>query len=278
MQCLHEKDLSQWLLEGGNGEKWERLCLPVINADGTALWPEKHSIEELKRMQAAAPHTFAAQYMQQPTSPGGSFFAEANFLVDGQPVPTPLRIDSVFAVIDTAVKTGSSHDGLAVIYCALCRTGITYPLHVLDWHLLQLEGGFLINWLPTVFTRLEELCVETQCRLGSAGAWIEDKVSGSILIQQARQARMNARAIDSKLTAMGKSERAINISGHVFKGSIKFTKYAYEKTVTFKGATKNHLMKQVLSFFPGDQDNVQDDCLDTLTYAVALSLGSREGF
>lgn len=37
MQRLHEKDLAGWLLDGGNGEEWEHLCLPAIQEDGTAL-------------------------------------------------------------------------------------------------------------------------------------------------------------------------------------------------------------------------------------------------
>ncbi len=53
MQRLHEKDLAGWLLDGGNGEEWEHLCLPAIQEDGTALWPEKHDIETLRRMEQA---------------------------------------------------------------------------------------------------------------------------------------------------------------------------------------------------------------------------------
>lgn len=37
MQRLHEQDLAGWLLDGGNGEEWEHLCLPAIQPDGSAL-------------------------------------------------------------------------------------------------------------------------------------------------------------------------------------------------------------------------------------------------
>ena len=73
MQRLHEDDLSGWLLEGGNGEKWEHLCIPAIN-DGDALWPEKHSIDELRRMEQASPYVFAGQYMQSPSPAEGGLF------------------------------------------------------------------------------------------------------------------------------------------------------------------------------------------------------------
>ncbi len=50
MQRLHENDLAGWLLGGGNGEEWEHLCLQALQDDGTALWPEKHSAKELRRI------------------------------------------------------------------------------------------------------------------------------------------------------------------------------------------------------------------------------------
>jgi len=74
MQRLHESDLAGWLLNGGNGEKWERVCLPALQDDGTALWPEKHSVEELRRMEAASPYTFAGQYQQRPAPAEGGIF------------------------------------------------------------------------------------------------------------------------------------------------------------------------------------------------------------
>ncbi len=74
MQRLHENDLAGWLLAGGNGEHWEHLSLPAIQDDGTALWPAKHKIEDLRRMEAASPYVFAGQYMQSPSPLEGGLF------------------------------------------------------------------------------------------------------------------------------------------------------------------------------------------------------------
>lgn len=74
MQRLHEKDLAGWLEANGNGEKWEVLRLSAIQDDGTALWPEKHSIEMLRQMQTAQPYTFAGQYQQRPSPAEGNIF------------------------------------------------------------------------------------------------------------------------------------------------------------------------------------------------------------
>ncbi len=86
MQRLHEEDLSGWLLKGGNGEKWDHVCLSAIRADGTALWPEKHNIETLRRMEQAAPYVFAGQYMQSPAPLDGGIFKPGRLqIVDAIP-------------------------------------------------------------------------------------------------------------------------------------------------------------------------------------------------
>lgn len=86
MQRLHESDLAGWLINGGNGEKWEHVCLPALQDDGTALWPEKHSVEELRRMEAASPYTFAGQYQQRPApAEGGLFKPDQIQIIDALP-------------------------------------------------------------------------------------------------------------------------------------------------------------------------------------------------
>ena len=86
MQRLHERDLAGWLLNGGNGEEWEHLCLPALRDDGTALWPEKHDADTLRRMQAAAPYTFSGQYQQRPSpAAGGVIKPDAMPVIDAIP-------------------------------------------------------------------------------------------------------------------------------------------------------------------------------------------------
>lgn len=91
MQRLHQQDLAGWLLEGGNGEAWEHLCLPALQPDGTALWPEKHSAEQLRSMQAAAPYHFSGQYQQRPSPAEGGFF-KPDQLVPIKAIPAGVSI------------------------------------------------------------------------------------------------------------------------------------------------------------------------------------------
>jgi hypothetical protein len=149
----------------------------------------------------------------------------------------------------------------------------------LDWDIAQIEGALLETWLPMVFERLEELSRLCRASNGSVGVWIEDKNSGTILLQQAIRRQWPATAIDSKLTAMGKDERALSVSGYVYRGSVKYTDHAFNKTTVHKRKSRNHLSDQIESFRIGDKDNKrEDDLLDTFCYGIAIALGNNDGF
>jgi hypothetical protein len=208
-----------------------------------------------------------------------AFFSREKLLVDGNPLPYPVHCDGVYAVIDTASKTGTDNDATAVTYFAHTPHESGRPLLILDWDVIQIEGALLETWLPQVFERAEDLAGKCRARFGSLGAYIEDKNSGTILLQQARRRGMRVTEIESKLTAMGKDERAISVSGYVHRGLVKYTEHAFNKTSVYKGKSRNHLLDQVESFRIGDKKSErEDDLLDTFCYGIALALGNNEGF
>jgi hypothetical protein len=225
------------------------------------------------------PLVYAQEYLVEFVDWSGvAFFSREKLLVENQPLLLPARCDAIFAVIDTASKTGTDNDATAVTFFAVDRIG-RIPLLILDWDIVQMEGAMLETWLPQVFARLEELARLCHARAGSIGAFIEDKNSGTILLQQALRRQMPTRAIDSKLTAMGKDERAISVSGYGYREFVKYTDRAFEKTVIYKRHSRNHLLDQVESFRVGDRDgDREDDLLDTFCYGIALALGDNEGF
>lgn len=207
---------------------------------------------------------------------GQAFFGLDNMLLNGAPYGMPLKCDQVFAVVDTAVKDGSEHDGTAVVFCALSL----YPtpeLFILDYDLIQIEGALLENWLPGVFARCEELAAQCGARQGSIGAFIEDKQTGQVLLQQGFHRRWPVHAIDGALTAMGKDQRAINITSQVYQRKVHLTGPAHDKTVTYKGSTRNHLITQVCGYRIGQKDGA-DDIFDCFCYAVAIALGQVDGY
>ncbi len=225
------------------------------------------------------PLVYAQEYLAEFVDWSGvAFFNREKLLVNGQPVPPPQRCDALFAVIDTAAKTGTDNDATAVTYFAYDRSA-AIALVILDWDIVQIEGALLEAWLPQVFAKLEERARQCGARNGSMGAFIEDKSSGTVLLQQAQRRGLRAHPIKSKLTAMGKDERAISVSGYVHSGRVKYSAEAYLKTTIYKGHSRNHLVDQIESFRVGDKaSDREDDLLDTFCYGVAIALGDNQGF
>lgn len=130
-QRLHEEDMPGWLMNGGTGEHWDSIVLPAINEDGTALWPEKHTIEDLHRMQMAAPYMFAGQYLQRPSPPEGGIFKPDNIrIIDAAP-----RLVSKVRAWDLAA---SEDEGA---YTAGFLLGVTENERYVILDVLRLQGS-----------------------------------------------------------------------------------------------------------------------------------------
>jgi len=236
--------------------------------------------DELARLERDNhPLVYAQEYLAEFVDwSGEAFFSLNNMLTNGKPEPYPERCLYVFATMDTAVKTGKENDGTGVIYWAYEKLGEEKWLKIIDYEYLQIEGSMLETWLPVVYNNLEEYSKKCGARLGHRGCFIEDKASGSILLQQARRRMLLVHEMPEKLVQLGKAERAINVSGYVFRGMVKLLETSYDRVLTFNQVTKNHLLGQVLGFRVGDTEDRQDDLLDAFTYGVAISLGNWEGY
>ena len=240
------------------------------------LWPEWENQEAIERKRKILGfRDFESLYQQNPQPPGGTYFLEADFLVEGQPVSYPTWCDCVFAVIDTGIKTGAKHDATGIIYFALNQYNNDAPLTILDYDLLQVEVTLLEVWMVDVYDRLEELSRECHARVGSIGPFIEEKGSGIVLLEQLSKANRRATSIDSKLVQLGKEARALNVSGYTNQGKVKYSEYAYRKTINFKQRHANHMIKQIHTFNIGVKDQ-EDDLVDCLCYGVACALGNIE--
>jgi len=297
----HPDDLAGRQLQAADagGDKWTVITLPAICDSlsdplgrplGAALWPDWQDEEALARIRAnVGEYVWGSLYQQDPKPRGASFFnlddllvlAEGGLLDNfGQPlrkpVPMPTHCDAILAIIDTAIKSGQQHNSTAVTwfsYDALVKPSTL----ILDWLALQIEGAEQEAWLPSVFARGEELVRQCGARKGFAGAMIEDKATGTVLIQQAKNKGQRVYAIDSKLTSLGKEERAIAAAPYVIAGDIKITEEAYNKTMILKGRSANHLLAQIVGFRIGSKDDSPNDLLDTFTYGVSITRGTASG-
>jgi predicted phage terminase large subunit-like protein len=175
MQRLHENDLSGWLLGGGNGEEWEHLCIPAINEQGESFWPGQFDIDNLIRLRDANSYVFAGQYLQIPAPIGGGIF-KAEWIRHWRTLPD---IDHLMIYADTALKTGQEHDFSVFQLWAKGKDGKAYLLDMIrgKWEAPQLLARAIAFW--------------DKHRAAHGGKLrkmlIEDKASGTGLIQQMRQ-------------------------------------------------------------------------------------------
>lgn len=113
MQRLHENDLCGYLIGKEPGE-WTVLSLPCIyqdeNGEEQALWPFKHTLEELKDLRQKNSYVFDTQYMQNPKPLQGLMYE--NEFREYDVIPYTAKMVKK-AYVDTA-DTGKDY------LCAIC--------------------------------------------------------------------------------------------------------------------------------------------------------------
>lgn len=107
MQRLHEHDLCGYLQEI-EPDEWTILSIPCIQyQDGreSALWPFKHSLEELHRLEGINPWVFGTQYMQNPKPKHGLLYEREFIEYESLPID---RSAKKCCYVDSA-DTGSDY-------------------------------------------------------------------------------------------------------------------------------------------------------------------------
>lgn len=173
MQRLHEEDTTGFLLGGATGEKWEHLELPALREceDGTlvALWPFKHTVEELIRMRDANGYVFSGQYQQRPTPETGGVIELSWFQRYRE---EPAEFDQIVISFDTAHKEAEVNDPSVALVLGKFRK---------RWYLLDV-------WRKRVTYPNLKRTAFALCELHKpVAALVEDKASGQSLIQDMRE-------------------------------------------------------------------------------------------
>lgn len=205
MQRLHENDLSGFLLNGGNGEKWEHLNIPAITSDGDSFWPDQFPLDDLKRKEAANRYVYAGQYMQNPAPIGGGIFKDAWWKY--WTVLPPIKYRMIYA--DTAQKTKEQND-YSVFQC--WGYGDDGRCYLLD----QLRG----KWeAPQLLIQAKAFWGKHKSEAGGALRQfkIEDKASGTGLIQQLKQSGVPVSGIPR---STDKVTRALDAAPQVEVGNV----------------------------------------------------------
>ena len=129
MQRLHEHDLCGYLQEI-EPEEWTVLSLPAIQTNPEtgeehALWPMKHTLEELHKMRDINPLVFDTQYMQDPTPREGLMYADGFRTYSRDAMPTGANAIKKWNYTDTA-DTGADK------LCSICFIDTPEFVYVTD--------------------------------------------------------------------------------------------------------------------------------------------------
>lgn len=129
MQRLHEHDLCGYLQEI-EPDEWTVLSLPAIQVNEEtgeehALWPMKHTLEELHKMRDINPLVFDTQYMQDPTPREGLMYADGFRTYTREQLPIGAAAMKKWNYTDTA-DTGSDY------LCSICFVDTPEFVYITD--------------------------------------------------------------------------------------------------------------------------------------------------
>jgi predicted phage terminase large subunit-like protein len=244
MQRLHEEDMSGFLLDGGSGEDWEHLCMPVLNEDNTPLWNDKHNFEEIEQIRQADRYTFSGQYMQTPSpDAGGEWKKEWFQIIKRQDLPNDIQWQ-VF--VDGAYTKETRNDPTGLQASGKSGNNL-YILSSIDKYLEMPE---LLKFLPTY---IDSLGVDVGMTK------VEPKASGKSLVQLVRQTTdLNISEIKSKFVSVSKIERARSSTPYLEGGRVFLV----------EGTWNEHFLHQVAMFPNGKHD----EHIDLTAYAIEDNL------
>lgn len=185
MQRLHQEDLVGEVLDR---EPWEVLSLPAIATTTenypieslfgnsayqreieTALHPERDSAETYQKIrEAIGEYNFQSQYQQDPTSREGGLI-KREWIKYYEPQHLPRRFSWITQSWDTAYKSGEMND------YSVCTT---WGLHGTDFYLIDVYRKRM------TYPQLKRAAIELHKKLQPFNILIEDKASGTSLIQE----------------------------------------------------------------------------------------------
>ena len=178
----HPDDLAGRLIDTADWSegRWKHVNFPAIkdsknNINGVALWPERFSVEDLRRRERLNPREFASLYQQMPYIEGGNLIKSEWWRF----YPEDLKPENFVAVVigvDTAFKKTESADYSCYVIAGIDRTG--------DIYILNVTRG---KWdFPELKQRLIQ--INNQWRGKALRAmYVEDKASGQSIIQELKR-------------------------------------------------------------------------------------------
>jgi len=220
MQRLADEDLTGFLLGGGDGHEWTHIKIPAINGDGESYWPEKEPLDSLLQLKEKGNFTFEGQYQQEPYVLGGEllrgeWFGRYSALPDWR----EFSRRAVFA--DTAQKTGEQNDYTVFLDAVLLRTGKILILNV--WR-KKVDAVGLLAMAKDIWASVS-VNNGGQAMPPASALYIEDKASGTGLIQQLQQNENFVPVIAVQRTK-DKLTRMMEVQPRIQAGAVLLPEYA----------------------------------------------------
>ena len=280
MQRIHEDDPTGFLLKGGTGDMWHHLLLPVIiqeepepypkdfthgipiehGLEPGVLWPYKHEQEHIDMMEKADPYTTASQYHQRPSPIGGGLFKESWWKF----YETLPNVEYKIITADTAQKV-KEHNDWSVFQCWGVFDGNLYLIDQIrgKWEAPSLRVQFAAFWRKHYGSGNQ-----TIGRLRSA--YIEDKVSGTGLIQDIRKDPDTPIPIVAVQRNIDKITRAMDMAPYIASGYVWLPDARFEHANTDADFLSDYLSE--FSKFTPTMTHQHDDQIDPTLDAIAMTL------
>ena len=250
MQRLHEDDMSGFLLNGGSGEDWHHLCMPVLDENNEPLWSDKHNFQEIERIRQADRYTFSGQYMQTPSPDEGGEWKKDWFpIINTEDLPNDIKW-TLF--IDGAYTKDTKNDPTGLQISGKSGNNL-YILSSIDKYLEMPE---LIKYIPNYIDGLGVNVSMTK---------VEPKASGKSIVQLIRsQTKLNITEIKTNFVKVSKIERARTSTPYIEGGRV----------ILVKGIWNEHFLNQVAMFPNGKHD----EHIDLTSYAIEENLLQDNSF
>jgi hypothetical protein len=207
--------------------------------------------------------------------PMTGFFSRGALLVKGQPVDMVPISQQVYGVLTMGERTGTA---AGLILFASSPSDLPRRLVVCDYALGEVDEVVSIPWLEAAYARLLEAARQSHA-LQAGEIFVEDNEFGNAVFNlcmehyatQGKVIGVNLmRRYKSDPPPLSLDERTQAIRSTVNGGGnlVKLSRTAFERQVTHRNTTTNHLLSQVLGYRADARDIPQE-----LVSAFAIGVG-----
>ena len=256
-QRLDVEDLCGYI-DRYESSTFDIIKVKALDDNDVSFWEDRKPAKMLKALRDEAPNPaiFYAQYQQEPINLGGQVFRTEWFQSYYLKEQNDILFDKTFIVADTAMKIRENNDfSVFTVWGMVKDMNNGTRLYMLD--------GIKGKWeAPDLLTQGNFIYSKWRCRFRNrrlSGMYIEDKVSGTGLLQTMR--RQNIPVLPIKRTQKDKLTRVEDILSWIASGQV-YLPIDHPFTQELKNEAQ---------LFARDMSHKHDDVVDTLVDACSIA-------